>query len=364
MEKKVLIVANYFATISNFRMELLYELNNNNIRVVLALPPDDRNKIFDGLAEIVDIPLERFGTNPLHDLKTFFSIKTIINKYKPDYVFTYTVKPNIYGGIASRICKTPYACNVTGLGQKLQSDNLVGRIMLLMQKYAYQKANVVFCQNEQNYQLLKKHGIIDKQAEILPGSGVNLTTNQFEEYPNNEKITFVTIARIRQDKGYDELFNAIMRCSKEHLPVKFKIAGWYEDERYKEIIEEIKQTHIIDFLGDVPHNQIHGLISECDCLLHPSHHEGMSNVVLEAAATGRPCIVSNINGCIEGVEDGKTGLYFKVKNSEDLFERIKEFTLIPISERKKMGIKARKKMEKEFDRNIVVNKYMSLLNTK
>ena len=69
----------------------------------------------------------------------------------------------------------------------------------------------------------------------------------------------------------------------------------------------------------------------------------MSNVVLEAAATGRPCIVSNINGCIEGVEDGKTGLYFKVKNSEDLFERIKEFTLIPISERKNMGIKARKK---------------------
>lgn len=364
MNKKVLIIANYFATISNFRMELLYELKKNNIPVILALPSDKRNEIFEGLAEVVEIPLERFGTNPIQDIKTFFSIKRIIKDYQPSYVFTYTVKPNIYGGLACRLSRTPYACNITGLGQKLQTDNMVARIMLFMQKIAYKKASVVFCQNIDNYQLLKEHGIVDNRAEILPGSGVNLSSNNFETYPHNDVTTFIVIARIRQDKGYDELFQAIRQCAFEKLPVKFLIAGWYEDDKYKENIEDIKKTNLIDFLGEVSHDSIHDYIKESDCLIHPSHHEGMSNVILEAAATGRPCIVSDIHGCIEGVEDGVTGYHFIVKDSMDLYAKIKQFTNLSTDQRKEMGTKARIKMENEFDRQLVVNRYLSLLNIK
>ena len=361
MKKQVLIVANDYTTIYNFRLELLIRLKEEKVNVILALPDDKRNSAFFDYANVVTIPLKRFGTNPVQDLKTFFSIKKLIKFYKPDFVFTYTAKPNIYGGMASRVCNVPYACNVTGLGKNMQTKNLVGSIMLALQKIAYKKAHVVFFQNADNLRLLKDAGVITKCAEILPGSGVNLQSNQFEDFPQNNETVFIVIARIRQDKGYDELFEAIQMCSQNKLPVKFKIVGWYEDDSYKSKVEVMKETGIVDIVGEVPHERIHCLVKECDCLIHPSHHEGMSNVILEAAASGRPCIVSNIHGCIEGVEDGITGYHFEVKNAESLYNKIAQFVSLSQADKVKMGLKSRQLMEEKFDRNIVVERYLGLL---
>lgn len=362
MKQKVLIVANDYTTIYNFRLELLKRLKKEGVQVVLALPQDNRNDAFSSYAKVVDIPLKRFGTNPFQDIKTFRAIKRLIKTFTPDFVFTYTAKPNIYGGMASRICNVPYACNVTGLGKNIQTKNMIGSIMLALQRIAYKKADVVFFQNIENYNLLKDAGIVGEQAEILPGSGVNLESNQFEEYPKNVIPTFIVISRIRQDKGYDELFEAIKKCAQNNLQVKFKIVGWYEDDSYMSKVEEMKGTGLVEIIGDVPHEKVHGLVRDCDCLIHASHHEGMSNVILEAAACGRPCIVSNIHGCIEGVQDGITGFHFDVKNSESLYNKIVQFVQLPYDEKVQMGLKSRRLMEEVFDRNIVVERYLKLLN--
>lgn len=361
MKKRVLLVANDYTTIYNFRLELLKRLKDENVSVFLALPKDNRNIAFSVYAHVVEIPLQRFGTNPLQDIKTFGAIRRLINEYRPEYVFTYTAKPNIYGGMACRVCKVPYACNVTGLGKNVQAKNFVGHIMLWLQKIAYKKANIVFFQNEDNLRLLRDNGIVDNQAELLPGSGVNLSTNQFEEYPENTETTFIVIARIRQDKGYDELFSAIKKCSQNELPVRFKIVGWYEDDHFKSKVAEIYDTGLVEIIGEVPHEKIHDLVKGCDCLIHPSHHEGMSNVILEAAASGRPCIVSDIHGCIEGVKDGISGYHFRVKDSNSLYEMIEKFASLSYKEKSLMGKNARAFMEEKFDRNIVVNRYISLL---
>ena len=365
---KILIVANDFTTVYNFRLELVQRLLKDGFSLTLALPEDKRNEAFQQLdCKVLPIPLSRFGTNPITDLRTLFKLICIIREIKPKAVLTYTAKPNIYGGLAARFTNTPVICNVTGLGSNLQHKSLVGSIMLWLQRHAYKKATHIFFQNQSNLDFFKSHGVVTDKSpvSVLPGSGVNLEQNPFESYPpktnqdgTERKLKFITIARIRQDKGYDELFDAIRRLNGA---AEFHIVGWYEEERYKPIVEEMMATYGVKFYENMPHEKIHGLIKECDCLIHPSHHEGMSNVILEAASAGRPCIVSDIPGCREGVDDCLSGLTFTVKDAYSLAQVITQFNEFSYLARQTMGMAARKKMEQQFDRNLVVQKYFELI---
>ncbi len=362
MNKKILIVVNDFTTIYNFRIELVEYLIKMGEKVYIALPEDERNEQLRTLgAEVVNIIINRFGTNPLEDIKTFFSIKKVIKNIHPDIVYTFTAKPNIYGGLACRFSEIPHIANITGLGANFEKQNIVSKIMLLLQKTAYKKSKMVFFQNESNLSFFKSKKIVKNNFGLLPGSGVNLETNRFEEYHDNEITKFITIARIREDKGYNELFSAIERADKEKLNAEFHIVGWYEDDDYKQKVENLSKNKNVIFYNGVPHEEIHQLITNCDCLIHPSYHEGMSNVILEAAATGRPAIVSNIPGCIEGVEDTKTGFYFHTKNADDLYDKILKFLSLSTEERATLGLNARRKAEKDFDRQTVVEKYYEFL---
>ncbi len=358
--KKVLIVANDYSTIYNFRLELLRRLIKEEYTVIIALPPDRRNTMFERLGcRVEPLKLSRFGTNPIADFRTMAEIVKIVKRVRPIAMLTYTAKPNIYGGIAARLTKTPYVCNVTGLGANFQSKNLIAAIMLILQRIAYRRARVVVFQNQSNFDFFKKKRVVRDQAALLPGSGVNIEENKYELYPNNLIPRFITVARIRQDKGYDELFEVIRRLSAK---AEFHIVGWYEDEAYRSAVEEMQHQYGVTFYENMQHENVHDLIKECDCLIHPSYHEGMSNVILEAAAAGRPCIVSDIPGCREGVENGKTGYCFSVKNADALWECVTRFLQLSQGERAQMGALARKKMEEEFDRNIVINAYMEEIN--
>ena len=103
-------------------------------------------------------------------------------------------------------------------------------------------------------------------------------------------------------------------------------------------------------------------IKEVDCIVHPSYHEGMSNVLLEGAAMGKPLIASDIPGCKEIVEDGYNGYLFKVKSVESLEEKLVQFINLDDSTRKLMGENSRNKVVKEFDRKMVVDEYMRAIN--
>ncbi len=363
---KVLILSNDFLTIHNFRTELLKALIKNGHKVFLSLPQDERNSAFTDMGcEVIDTPISRFGKNPLEDLKTQSFYKSTIKKIKPDYVFTYTAKPNIYGAVAAKSCGVRCACNVTGLGANFQSENIVKKIMLVLQKYAYKKADVVFFQNIENLNYFKEKGVVGDNARLLPGSGVNLEQNKYEEcYETDGKVKFVTVARIRRDKGYDELFEAIKKARGDGLNAEFHILGWYEDDNYKQITEQMQKDFGVIVHGAVPHEKVHDTIKEFQFLIHPSYHEGMSNVILEAAAAGIVCLASNISGCKEAIEDGKTGFLFEVKDSNSLYGAIKKAVSLSEEERKSMGIAAREKMLNEFDRNIIVNAYLNLLDKK
>lgn len=361
---RILILANDFTTIYHFRTELVKRLLKDGYEVVLSLPDDDRNSFFEQLGcRLVVTPISRFGTNPLQDLKTYGFYKLLIKREKPDAVLTFTAKPNIYGSLACRKTDTKCICNVTGLGSNFQSENIVKKIMLALQKLSYKTSQTVFFQNPQNMEYFNSKGIAVGNAKLLPGSGVNLTESIFEENIINSVPKFVTVARIRRDKGYDELFEAIKRIRNEGVNAEFHVLGWYEDDSYKQITEEMQEKYAVKVHGSVPHEQVHGILSQCNFLIHPSYHEGMSNVILEGAATGLVCLASDINGCKEAIEDGRTGFLFNVRDADSLYKAIMKAISLNQDEITEMSRLSREKMEREFDREIVIEKYLKEINS-
>lgn len=362
MDKRILIIANDESTILNFRQEVITAFIEQGFNVIVGYPFSKNMQIIESLGcKVVNLKVSRHGKNILQDMKLINDCRLLIKKYKPDIVLTYTVKPNIYGSFACQITNTPYINNVTGLGSVLQSHNFLSKLILALQKYAYRKSNCVFFQNQDNYQCLKKLKVISKKTPIyiLPGSGVNLLTQTYEEYPKEDGITrFVIVSRIRCDKGYREFFDMTEAIKKEFPNTEFHIVGWYEEDALRSRLDELKEKKIIIYHGQQPQDEVHRIISKCNCLIHPSYHEGMANVLLEAAATGRPVIATDIPGCRETFDEGVTGFGCRAKDTKSLIETVRKFLKISYTQRMEMGKEGRNKMESQFDRNLVIEAYI------
>ena len=161
-------------------------------------------------------------------------------------------------------------------------------------------------------------------------------------------------------KGIDEYLTCAEVIKSDYPNVEFRIFGDYDDEGYRKRIQDLESKGIVKYMG-VQMN-MRPFIEECHAAIHPSYYEGMTNVVLEHSATGRPCIGSDVPGVREGIEDGKTGYIFTVKNTEALICAVRKFLALSHEQKAAMGKAAREKMEKEFDRNIVTNIYREEIN--
>ena len=362
---KLLLIVNDETTIYNFRREILRAFHAQGYDVTLCIPKGGHTKeIEDCGCRIVDIAVNRHGTNPVQDLKFLKTCLKQIEVNKPDIVLTYTVKPNVYGSIAAQIKRIPYINNVTGLGTVLQSDSMLAHLMLGLQKFAYRKSSCVFFQNEANYRALLDKGVVQEKTtvEILPGSGVNLELHSFVPMRNDDgTVRFVIVSRIREDKGYNEFFDAAEAVKAKYPNTEFHVIGWYEEDFYRKRIDDLASRNVIVYHGKQVQEEVHKIVASCDCSVLPSYHEGMANVLLEAAATGRPVIASRVPGCQETFDEGITGYGCEVKDAESLREAIDKMVITPYAKRVEMGQMGRRKMEKEFDRGFVADKYIKYI---
>lgn len=354
---KVVILTNSINGLYNFRKELIEKLIEKKLEVVIVAPEDEKTSYFLKIGcKCVDLCISRRGTNPITDFKLLLTYLKILINYKPDVVLTYTIKPNVYGGLACRILSIPYIVNITGLGDSIENGGIVKKISLFLYKIGLKKAKCVFFQNKLNQSFFLNNKIVKGNSRLIPGSGVNIEKFTFEEYPKEDsEIKFLFIGRIMKAKGIEELFEAAIRIKKDYSNVQFHIIGSSEED-YSELLKKLEMNKVLKYHGR--QNNIHSFIKNSHAIIHPSHHEGMSNVLLEAASTGRPVIASNIPGCKETFDENISGIGFEVKNVDSLVKAIKKFIELPYEEKKKMGIAGRKKIEKEFDRNIVIDAYM------
>ena len=360
-KKKILILGNSHLVVFGFRGELIERLISDGHEVVVSFPNGPFGEGEETSREygcrFIETQIERRKTNPFSDLKLINDYVNIIKSEKPDVVLAYTVKCDTYGGIASRITHTPFIPNITGIGKGLAEGGLVEKILILLYKFALKRSTVVFFQNESDKQFFIDKGIKFNKCKVLPGSGVNLDKYVPLEYPESEPVIFTYIARVMKAKGIEQFLDAAKALKGK---AEFHICGYCEED-YKDIIDKAQSEGTIIYHGLVNNILDYEKISHC-IVLPTFHPEGVSNVLLEAAACARPIITTDRAGCRETVDDTKTGYLIKERDSEDLIKKMNQFLKLSIEERKSMGILGREKIEKEFDRQIVVNAYTKEIN--
>ena len=313
MKKRILIVTNHSYMFWQFRKELVEALQKEH-EVILAMPFVGHEEDFRKMGiECIPVSMNRRGVNPFAEAKLLRDYKRLLQKISPDFVLTYSIKPNIYMGLLCSCKKIPYYANVQGLGTAFQKPVLAGFVTVLY-RIAFRKVKYVFFENKENAREFGERNIVSADRQVvLPGAGINLEKYKMEPYPNHSRVHFLYLGRIMKEKGIEELFYAVRRLKEENEDFVLDLAGFFEDI-YKKQVEELEQLGIAHFYGF--QSDPRPFYAEADCVVLPSYHEGMSNVLLEAAATGRPVITSNIPGCRESVENGKSGLLVEVKNKE------------------------------------------------
>ncbi len=357
---KILILTNHSYMLYRFRLELIQALMKSH-EVVLSMPFVGHEEDFQALGlRCIETDIDRRGINPATDLRLFHTYQRLLKEEKPDLVITYSIKPNIYGGLACRIAGVPYCANVQGLGTAFQRKGLA-QFVTVLYKLALGKARTVFFENRENAEEFCRRGILSAGKEtVLPGAGINLERYSYVPYPENKAVHFLYLGRIMKEKGMDELFEAMRRLREKFgAGMVLDIVGFFDDEGYKAQVDQLVAEGIAVYHGfqsdPLPY------YAAADCVVLPSYHEGMSNVLLEAAATGRPVITSDIPGCREAVEDGKTGLLCKARDCASLYEQMARMAETSPAERQAMGLAAHEKMVQEFDKHLVVEKTMASL---
>ena len=353
---KITMIGNTDLSIYVYRQELVKRLIADGHQVFVLSPTGDYVSELKGLGcNYYETKLDRHGTNPIKDFKLILTYYKLLKQIKPDIVFSYTIKPNIYGAIACRLLKIPIVTNVTGLGTAVENKGWKQKITLLLYKISFKKVKTIFFQNEENMKFFRDRKLYVEKHKLLPGSGVNLEKFALEEYPKNDEINFVFISRLMKEKGIDQYLEAAEYITKKHPNTRFHICGFCEKE-YEPKLAELSSNKAIIYHGMV--KDMTTILPQMNCTVHPTYYpEGLSNVLLESLATGRPIITTDRAGCREVVDDGVNGFIVKQRDSNDLINKIEKFLSLSREEQKQMGLAGRAKVEREFARNIVIDAY-------
>lgn len=358
----ILFLANDDEGLYKFRKELISELLKRH-KVFISLP---YGKYVDVLVKegciFIDTEFKRKGTNPVADLKLISFYRRIMKDNKIDTVLSYTLKPNVYGGMAAQSLNIPYVANITGASSTVEKEGILKRIVFGLYRVGLRKAKMVFFQNEANMKFMLENRLINNNYSLIPGSGVNLKEYEVMDYPDRDTVDFVYIARIMKEKGFEQYCDCAKYIRNKYPNTRFHVCGTYDEEEYIKLMAELEKEGILIYHGSVENmKEIYSMIS---CTIHASYYaEGMSNALLESLACGRPIITTDKPGCKELVRDGINGFLIKQKDSDDLIEKVEKFLGLSVSERRKMGLEGRKLVEEKFSRDIVIKKYVEVIES-
>ena len=358
--KKVLFSANTSWYLYNFRQSTIKKFVDLGHQVICVAPKDEYSKKLIKLgSKHIDISIDNKGKNPLKDLVLIIKLYFIYSKNKPDLIFHFTIKNNIYGAWAAFLARKKFVNNITGLGTIFIQNNLTSKLVYLMYKLSQPFAENIFCQNKDDYNLLIQNNLIAREKlEILPGSGVDL--EKFN--PRNQKIRkdnefrFIYCGRMIADKGLNELIAAFSKINEKNIKCYLWLCGFVDEKNHSAIslreIESWKKFHWLKWIG--PSDSVNDVLAECDCFVLPSYREGLPKSILEACAMSMPVITTNVPGCREIITNNFNGILCDAKNSDSLKNAILKILSMSTNARSKLGQNGRKLVCEYFDEKIVV----------
>ena len=354
--KRVLFCSNNSSGILLFRLDLIKLWLEQGWDVYLLVPFDseaDYQRLQSLGCRCVSVPFGRRSMNP-------FGLLWLLTRYlyycwrlQPALVLSYTIKPVLCASIAARLLRIRHSAVITGLGHAFSSSPNLARLLSSIYKVALRRASKVFFLNTSNKQFFCDSGLIrTEQAHLLMGEGVNLSDYPQAPLPNNNPPVFLLIARLLKAKGIREYADASQRLQAQGYQCRCLLLG-PEDEGEDAIdAEELyrwQASGYIEYLG-CSNDGSYDYLSQADCVVLPSYHEGMSRVLMEAAAVGRPLITTQVPGCQELVDDGVNGWLCPAQDAAALARSMMRFLQQTPSERALMGRRSRVKLEREgFD---------------
>ena len=352
--KRLLILGNNDMGLYRFRKELIEALVGMNYKVFFSVPYGPyAEKIKASGAFYKQLNFDTASKNPIHEVQAIRQYGKLIREVNPDVVLMYTLKPSLYAGIQCEKYKIPYIVNITGISPVFVEGKFLGKVILRVYKRILNHAKAVFFQNQANHQLFHNIGV-KGNCILIPGSGVNLTEHVYEEYMRYDKIRILFVGRVLRLKGMSELLQAIEMIQSRRNDIEFWIVGPCNNE-YQEELKRMQNEEKLIYYGS--QDNVHAFVKECNALILPSYSEGMANVLLEAAASGRPVLASSIPGCEETFIEGKSGFGFEKASVDSIVSNILKFCDLSFEMQKEMGIAGRKHVEQNFSRTIIINKY-------
>ncbi len=353
-----------------FRKELIEALMADGYEMLISCPDGPKFELMKDIPYLYDNPdIDRRGTNPIKDFGLMMHYWKLFKLYKPAVVLTYTAKPNVYASIAAHQLGIPVINNLTGLGSVVNEKGLIKSFIMWLFKIAYRKSACMMFQNETNMKVAINQGMVKGKYRLIPGSGVDTNRYPLQSYPEGgdgktgEPIVFNYIGRILHDKGVDDYIEAAKRIKAEYPQTEFNMLGFIEptEIHYEQDLKNLEAQGIVVYRGS--QKNIKPFMARAHATIHPSTYgEGMSNVLLESASSGRFLITTDNPGCQETVEDGKTGYIYKGGDVDELVKMIKKFLTLPNSQRRMAGELGRKRMEERFSRKIVIEAYKEEIN--
>lgn len=342
-------------------MGLIRDLVGSGHTVVAVAPEDSYTEhIVDAGCEFVNLTMDSRGINPIKDVALTWELYKIYKRIEPDVILHFTIKPNIYGSLAARMLKIPVINNVSGLGTVFLWKNFASSLALWMYRIAFSSVNYVFFQNNDDRQhFLNRVGIKDLKTGILPGSGIDVSAFAPSAREHTGPFTFLLIARLLVDKGIEEYVKAVRLLKNEGFDAKFQLLGSIETGHKRGVslakVKEWMSEGLIDYMGKT--NDVVPFIERADCVVLPSYREGTPRTLLEGASLAKPLIATDVPGCNSVVMDGKNGFLVKVKDPEDLAEKMKMMLSLNKDELVNMGDHSRQLVVQNFDEHLVINKY-------
>jgi glycosyltransferase involved in cell wall biosynthesis len=360
--RRIAVIASYTPSLTNFRLELLKRMVESDCEV-FAFAPENDPVVIAQLRSVgvsfVQIDMGRAGLNPLADLKTLLSLWRQLRRLKPDLVLPYTMKPIIYGGIAARLAgQSERSFLVTGLGHVFSEAvnsslklALVRRLSVLLYRFALRNAKVVFAYNSADAEDIERYRLIGGRTPLVlvPGSGVDLDHFANAEIPEGP-VTFLLIARLLKDKGIFDYVEAARRLRAEYPQAQFQLLGHFDPNPTaisRQQIDAWTREGLIHYLGET--TDVRPYLAACSAFVLPSYYrEGIPRSILEAMATGRAIVTTNLPGCRDTVEEGINGFTVEPQNPGQLADSLRTFLHDP-SLAQRMGARSRQIAEAKFD---------------
>jgi glycosyltransferase involved in cell wall biosynthesis len=362
---KIAVVLNTSWNIYNFRMNFLKELLAQGHEVHTVAPVDNYTPhLLDAGFIHHPVKMDSRGANPIRDSRLIVELYRIYKEVQPDVVLHFTIKPNVYGTLAAALLGIPSINNVCGLGTAFLKRNLLSIVAILLYKISFTFAHKVFFQNSDDLKLFVDKKLVAKTAaDLVPGSGIDLKKFQPTAFKRNEKFTFLLISRLITDKGIMEYITAVKNLKQMGINARFQILG-AKDPAHKrgiqtEVIDEWINSGTVEYLGTT--NDVRQFINQADCIVLPSYREGTPRTLLEAASSCKPIIATDVPGCNHVVTHTYNGLLCKLKDADDLADKMNQIASFDDEVLRQLGKNGRSKMEAEYDESLVINKYLHAL---